>query len=210
MALDLDDYFALVREAPAELDDDCETHFARHLPWICRDAYVESAHRSEAILVFEHGSFTYVFDAYTTLEKGGTVECRPGNESRLVVAFGRSTPLPRKRDDRRLRRWIGPTSLSFGQQWDKGHFIAHSIGGAVDGIEANVFIQRRDLNRGWSDEGKRFRRMESYCAEHAGTFCFVRPIYRDGTARPRWLDFGLIDSQGVLDVYRFRNHYDPD
>jgi len=29
----------------------------------------------------------------------------------------------------------------------KGHFIAHSIGGAVDGWELNVFVQRRELNR---------------------------------------------------------------
>ncbi len=28
----------------------------------------------------------------------------------------------------------------FGRQWDKGHFVAHSIGGAVDGWELNVFL----------------------------------------------------------------------
>ena len=47
-----------------------------------------------------------------------------------------------------LKDWIGATGKVFGNKWDKGHYIAHTIGGAVDGLEANIFVQRRDLNRG--------------------------------------------------------------
>jgi hypothetical protein len=68
-----------------------------------------------------------------------------------------------------------------------------------------VFVQRRDLNRGWSEDGKRFRQMEQYCVEHPGTLCFARPIYADGTSRPAWLDFGLIQQEGDLWVECFDN-----
>src|ERR1035441_7538606 len=77
-------------------------------------------------------------------------------------------------------------------------FIAHSIGGAVDGVEMNVFVQRRDLNRGWSAEGKTYREMESYCSSRSGTFCFSRPIYLDGTARPSFVEFGLLKEDNKL------------
>jgi hypothetical protein len=96
----------------------------------------------------------------------------PDAEARLVGVLGRSEPKIERRDDGRLRGWVGPTQKMFGREWDKGHFIAHSIGGAVDGWELNVFVQRRELNRGGSEEGKRFREMEKYCVANHGTFCF--------------------------------------
>ena len=43
---------------------------------------------------------------------------------------------------------------------DKGHFIAHAIGG---GLDMNIFSQARDLNRGISEQGKVYRLMERYC-----------------------------------------------
>lgn len=103
---------------------------------------------------------------------------------------------------------IGPTNTALGSVWDKGHFIAHSIGGAVDRAEINIFTQRRDLNRGWSEEGKTFRAMEEYCLERPGTFCFARPLYSDGSSRPTFLEFGLCKSDGTLWVERFDNRGD--
>ena len=93
----------------------------------------------------------------------------------------------------------------FGPGWDKGHFIAHSIGGAVDGLEANVFVQRRDLNRGWSVAGKRFRQMEQYCVLNPGTLCFSRPLYADQTAKPAFVEFGVLKRGGELWVESFDN-----
>jgi hypothetical protein len=92
----------------------------------------------------------------------------------------------------------------FAREWDKGHFIAHSIGGALDGWELNVFVQRRELNRGWSEAGARFRDMEDYCA-NAGTFCFSRPLYADPTAKPAFVEFGVLKSDGQLCVECFDN-----
>jgi hypothetical protein len=104
-----------------------------------------------------------------------------------------------------LKGWVGPTERVLGKAWDKGHYIAHSLGGAVEGVEANVFVQRRDLNRGWSPDGKCFRTMEECCRMRAGTFCFARPIYLNGTARPAFLEFGLLKENDELWVERFDN-----
>src|SRR5260370_16897464 len=98
--------------------------------------------------------------------------------------YGQRDQKKRKGDDGRLKGWVGPTGRTLGDSWDKGHFIAHSIGGSVDQAEVNVFVQRRDLNRGWSTAGKRFREMEKYCELNPGTFCFSRPIYQDQMAKP--------------------------
>ena len=105
----------------------------------------------------------------------------------------------RAHDDGRLRGWAGTPSTAFGPGWDKGHFIAHAIGGAVDGVEANVFLQRRSINRGG------YRRMEQYCAEHAGVLCFSRPLYDDLTSRPAAVEFGVLKPEMTWWVQRFSN-----
>ena len=91
--------------------------------------------------------------------------------------------------------------------WDRGHFIAYSIGGIVDQFEFNVFIQRRSLNRGWKahERGRLYRTMENYCATNVGTFCFSRPVYCDETAKPTFLDFGILKPNGELWVESFDN-----
>ena len=65
----------------------------------------------------------------------------------------------------------------------------------MDGMEINVFIQKRSLNRGWSDEGKGFRLLEKYCATNPGAFCFSRPTYFDQTAKSAFVEFGILKSQ---------------
>jgi hypothetical protein len=72
-------------------------------------------------------------------------------------------------------------------------------------LEINVFVQRRDLNRGWSAEGKLYRSMEKFCLEHPGTFFFHRPFYNDCTSRPCALEFGVLKPSGELWVERFKN-----
>jgi len=176
-----------------------------HLPSVWRDAYLAMSRRQTDICSFWRGSFQFVFDDYATLEASGKVPYHPEFEARVVAALGRSTPTTQCRDDYRLRGWIGPTETYFGKRWDKGHFIAHSIGGEVDRSEVNVFVQRRDLNRGWSAAGKRFRTMEQYCSANPGTFCFNRPLYTDGSARPAMLEFGILTSDGDIWVELFDN-----
>jgi hypothetical protein len=157
--------------------------------------------RATNIVVFTHGTFEYIYDDYATLEATGVVATDDVTEARLVGAVGFSQPNPvaRHHDDSRLRGWIGPTDATFGTSWDKGHFIAHSIGGAVDGLEANVFLQRRSVNRGG------YRRMERYCAANPGVLCFSRPLYRDPSARPSAIEFGVLKPRNEWWVQVFDN-----
>jgi hypothetical protein len=157
------------------------------------------------VLRFRRGTFEYMYDDYVPEETSTTVPNDLGKEARLAAAFGISQPSESARDDYRLRGWVGATEKIFGKEWDKGHFIAHSIGGAVDGSEANVFVQRRDLNRGWSQEGIRYCEMERYCRLNPGTFCFSCPLYVDQTAKPAFIEFGVLKTDRELWVECFDN-----
>lgn len=199
------DYDLLSQEARIVGAHDVGTVLAEEIPYAWRDAYVVMTPRATNIVRFRSGTFEYFYDDYATLEATGVVPHDSGIEARLVAVSGRSCAQERYRDDCRLKGWIGATEKTFGAAWDKGHFIAHSIGGAVDRAEMNVFVQRRDLNRGWSDAGKRFRNMERYCELNNGTFCFSRPIYLDQTAKPAFFEFGVLRQDDELWVECFDN-----
>ena len=175
------------------------------LPFVWRDAYIEMTLHQVNILRWQHGSFEYVFDDYASLESRGIVPYASDIEARLIGVLGSSSPKTTDRDDYRLKGWIGPTEKIFGRGWDKGHYIAHTIGGAIDGLEANVFVQRRDLNRGWSAAGKRYREMEKYCVSNPHTFCFSRPLYIDQTSKPAFIEFGVLKQSDELWIERFDN-----
>jgi hypothetical protein len=180
-------------------------HLLNEMPNLWVNSYRDSSKRKDDICIIPHGSFEYIFDDYCNLENKGLVVPDSVSDSRVIAAFGRSSPQRTKRDDYRLRGWIGRTELFFGKAWDKGHFIAHSLGGAVDGLEINVFQQRRDVNRGWSEKGKIFRKMENYCFENPGTFFFNRPIYGDPGSKPSFIEFGILKSDRELWVEVFDN-----
>ena len=97
-----------------------------------------------------------------------------------------------------VRRVLGDRAFTA----DKGHFLGHASGGILD---INLFPQRRELNRGWSDEGKRFRSMERHVAEHPGTFFYHRPLYCDGSWIPASLEYGVLVDDVRWWVERFRN-----
>lgn len=176
----------------------------KQLPDLWRAAYLKMTPRQTEIFFVRHGSFQYMFD-HPMHAAPSVASSQPACESRLVVAFGWSKRQLGGRDDFRLKGWVGPTEKTFGLEWDKGHFIGHSIGGTVDQCELNVFMQRRDLNRGWSPSGKRYRRLERYCFRNPGTFCFSRPIYLDGSSMPAMLEFGILKTTGELVVELFDN-----
>ncbi len=177
------------------------------LPPLWTEIYEENAARPLELYRLASGQFQYIYDDHEALAASGEIENDPVSESRVVAAFGFSPPssIDRKKDDGRLRGWLGPTEKRFGRGFDKGHFIAHSIGGAVDRAEFNVFVQCRRMNRGWTEEGKRYRLLESYCQQSPGVFCFSRPFYIDGSSRPTWLEFGVLKTDGNLWVDVFDN-----
>ncbi len=80
-------------------------------------------------------------------------------------------------------------------QYDIGHFLPHSAGGPID---INFFIQERRLNRGWSEQGKRYRWLENIVFSHPGTFFFVRPVYGDLSSIPLYLEWGALLDETLL------------
>jgi hypothetical protein len=87
--------------------------------------------------------------------------------------------------------------------WTGGHLIPHLSGGEFG---PNIFRQRRDLNRGWSSQGKRFRALEREAATTPGTFYSGHLLYGDGTAYPTEIETGLLRGE-TLHVDRFRNRF---
>jgi hypothetical protein len=175
---------------------------ADELPYLWHDAYLELTLRLTNILRVTDNDFTYIFDWYSALEERGEVAPDAATEDRLVGACGFSRHAPTKRDASRQRGWVGPTEKHFGRDCDKGHFIPYALGG---GLEINLFMQLRAVNRGWSHAGGLYRSMECYCQQHLGTFFFNRPFYADGTSRPAMLEFGIVKTDGQLWVERFEN-----
>jgi hypothetical protein len=178
------------------------THWLREeLPSAWYEPYLQMSGRPAHTLSFTHGSFDYLYDHFDNVVHAGVVSNDGGSESRLVAAVGFATAnaTARRHDDGRLRGWLGPIAKILGDGWDKGHFIAHAIGGAVDGLEANVFLQRRSINRG------AYRQMERYCASHPGVLCFSRPIYDDPTAVPAAIEFGVLKPDLTWWIQQFPN-----
>lgn len=131
----------------------------------------------------------------------------PGVYMRTFAAYGLSKPneVTRRKADLRLRGWMGKTDQVTGAERDKGHFIAHSIGGEVVAAETNVFLQRRDLNRGWSEAGKIFRQMEVSAQQNPGSLFFHRAIYLVESTTPDFLEVGLCLPGQTLQVASFDN-----
>jgi hypothetical protein len=192
--------------AAARYGETAEEFLRAELPHVWHDAYLAmTPERHLNVGIITRGTFDYFYDDQDTLVATGVIPDELNLESRLVAVLGFSAPDPRHRDDSRLRGWLGATDSTFGKAWDKGHFIAHSIGGAVAGSELNVFIQRRDLNRGWSPAGRRYRAMETYCATHPAVLCWSRPVYTDGSAMPLQIEFGIFKGNRELWVETFDN-----
>jgi hypothetical protein len=187
-----DIHYAEIVEAARSSGEGMATYFRKHLLYCCRDRYLLMTERPTDIIVFSYGTFEYVFDAYQQQEPYDPTSGVLPIEARLVVAVGTSKPKRSRRDDGRLRGLTASAMPGIVGDWDRGHCIAHSIGGTVDGNEANVFLQLRSINRG------KYRTMENYCRKFPGVTCFSRPIYADTSAHPVNVEFGVLKTNGEL------------
>jgi hypothetical protein len=122
---------------------------------------------------------------------------------RTVAAGGRSRPAPRPRDQAYQRGYPSPQGRA-DRPLDKGHMVAHAAGGTFG---PNMFPQDRELNRGWSVEGRRYRALEREIANTPGTFFFCCLLYADDTDFPAAVELGVLRGDG-LQVQRFRNRFD--
>lgn len=167
-------------------------------PWL--DQYYEMCTHSPNVLQFEVDGFEHLFD-FTSDASASSNAAQI--EDRLVAVFGYSRQPPASRDASRMRGFLGGgLTAADGDSVDKGHFIGHSLGGSTD---VNLFPQRPELNRGWSDPGRVFRSMERTAAGRPGTFVFARPLYSDTMWHPTGLEYGLLKPDLQLWVERFSN-----
>lgn len=201
----IEEYKKLLIEVNQLSYEEVVTLLTKSLPFFWIEFYKKDNCRITDICIITHGTFEFIYDDIDSLIDREIIPEDSKNASRIVAVFGRSSPKRKKRDDYRLRGWVGPTEKIYGKTWDKGHFIAHSIGGAVDQMELNVFKQKRELNRGWSSDGKLYRKMEEYCFKNPDIFCFSRPIYTNQSDKPSFLEFGLLKQNKELWVELFNN-----
>ena len=111
-------------------------------------------------------------------------------EERTIVAYGYSSKPQFERGINDINMRVDDQRKWADKETDRGHFIAHAIGG---NIWVNIFPQRRDVNRGASEAGKRYKSMEKYLLNNEGIFCFSRPIYFDFYNLPYLIEYGYID-----------------
>jgi len=149
-----------------------------------------------SLILFEQSGATYLFDLASSV--GGA------QEDRTVAAWATTPPAVGKRDVSYQRGFPLPADVD-GTPVDRGHLIPHLSGGEFG---PNIFRQHRALNRGWSDQGKRFRALEREAAATPGTFYYGHLLYEDDTAYPTEIESGLL-RDAELHVERFRNRLPP-
>jgi hypothetical protein len=193
------DYEAALTAAP---ESATMAYLREHLPFRWREMYLATVARPTNLVRLRFRTFEYLCDVYSELEATGEVAFDQTVQNRVVGVIGTSARVGEPRDAIRLLDGTEPGEPNFLTERDNGHFMAHCIGG---GLDVNVFSQDRNLNRGRSEQGKIYRKMERYCYEQPGTLCFSRPIYADGSSVPRWLEFGLLRADGTLWVEQFEN-----
>ena len=115
---------------------------------------------------------------------------------RVVGVWGRSG----RSSGRDVVRMRGHPRPKRGED-DRGHLISCAAGG---GYDINLVPMNAALNRGWSDEGARFRAMERRAADSPGTLYFVHVDYEDNSDRPCRFEVGVQDGDGLI-VAAFAN-----
>jgi len=185
------EYEGLVRDltvplVPAEVGNILLEAVAERYERVCPDC---------SLVQFTQSGATYLFDLASAVGAG--------QEDRTVAAWTVTPAAVSKRDVSYQRGFplaADPDSPSV----DRGHLIPNLSGGEFG---PNIFRQDRSLNRGWSQEGRRFRALEREAAI-PGTFYFGHLLYEDDTAYPMEIEIGILRGD-TLHVERFQNRFPP-
>lgn len=150
--------------------------------WI--NDYREMTNGENEILEFHDRGFSFLFDISGD-NPSTTFVHEITKEQRVVAAYGITGNNLEKRNKSRMQAFIGGfESIPHYKGFDKGHLISHKIGGM---LEQNLFPQKKEVNRGWSEDGKRYRKIERFCERNEGLFMFSRPLYNN----PSWIPFAV-------------------
>jgi hypothetical protein len=147
-----------------------------------------------SLLRFDQSGATYLFDVASAV---GAAQ-----EDRTVAAWAVTPAIVGKRDVAYQRGFPLPPDPD-GSLVDRGHLIPHLSGGEFG---PNIFRQHRALNRGWSEQGKRYRALEREAATTPGTFYLGHLLYNDDSAYPAVIETGLLRGE-TLHIERFRNRF---
>lgn len=195
------DYDRVLQGAASDDSVNAQEYLREELPYVWLDAYMAKLPHKPNVHRVDVDGFEYLWDFSTELVQKGQVAEAAAVADRLIAVHGFSKPIAKPRLDSRLRgRTLGPVDAvekSQRGQYDRGHAIAHTLGGALD---LNIIPQIRHVNRGGL-----WRRMERYCQQHASTYFFCRPIYSGLSAHPSEIEFGILKADGMLWTSRFRN-----
>ena len=197
------DYQQLAKKYGATSIKHLHSIFEKEIVFDWSDLYKEMSWRLFGYITSQnfHG-FNFIFDC-TEIDPDPISTRLP--DSRVVGVFGYSNTNVNLSNRKMMHKHLGQSTKVFsffGDNYDKGHFIAHYSGGPID---INLFPQRRDINRGWSAEGKRYRAMEKFIAANPGTFVFSRPIYNDFSCCPYEIEYGYCDAEFNFTVEVFPN-----
>ncbi len=154
--------------------------------------WYEAEHRDCALYQFEQAGASYLFDLASSANLP--------QEDRTVAAWVLTPRVVGLRDAAYQRGFPMAPGVDDAPV-DRGHLIPHLSGGEFG---PNIFRQDRALNRGWSDQGRRYRALEREAAATSGTLYFGHLIYTDDTAYPSEIETGLLRG-ATLYVERFDN-----
>ena len=154
------------------------------------DAYLEE-HPGAALTEFSYHGARFLFDA------------TPGID-RSILAIGPPASPAQAREESYQRGFPIPETCA-GRPLDRGHLLPHTAGG---GYGPNLFAQDRALNRGWSNEGRRYRDMErrALLAPQPALFA-VYLIYRDQSSLPCFVQLAILGTEWG-ESQLFRNRFD--
>jgi len=153
--------------------------------------YYERVHGDSTLLFFKQSGATYLFDNASSIDAP--------NDDRTIAAWALTPTRVANRDVGYQRGF--PLVSDEAAPMDRGHLIPHLSGGEFG---PNIFRQDRSLNRGWSEDGKRYRAMERGAAERPGSFYFGHLLYSDDSDWPSEIETGVF-RDGRLVVERFVN-----
>ena len=192
----------IIREIEAKTPQDIFNHFkeSKWKAWV--DEYLQESHGFSGDITCQGfwGGFQFILDHTSDWKPAEFPTCNIP-EDRVIAAFGISTAVANKLNRKIMANFRKDTPKlfdRFGAIYNKGHFIAHAMGGPID---INLFPQIAHVNLGRSTEGKMFRSMEKYITSHPGTFVFSRPVYGDFSECPIALEYGYCEANMEM-VYK--------
>lgn len=177
------------RDALGRVDQD--RFVGRLTDWIADD--YRSNVPSSLLVEFSHGPAVYLFDT----SNGPQAE-------RTVLAVAHPEP-PASARDVTYQRGFPLRDRLAGRSVDRGHFVPYTAGGLFG---PNLFVQDRALNRGWSQDGREYRKLERAAVDGAPKSLFlVHPSYADDSDIPEFIDLGVVVGADFT-MRRFRNRFD--